>query len=152
MVLKNRLCGTALCVLVIWIFSAFGSSAQQQCSPGSAFIGGIPMGCSAMICVAPGLNDIARGGSGYIFLNPTLFYYPAPVQQFVFAHECAHVQGIVDEQMADCQAICWGKQIGAITPSVLLSLCQSVWLTPGDWTHFPGPQRCSVMNACYQSC
>jgi hypothetical protein len=58
----------------------------------------------------------------------------------------------MDEQGADYQAICWGKQMGAITPSILVNLCQSVWLTPGDWSHFPGPQRCGMMNFCYQNC
>jgi hypothetical protein len=147
----DRFSRTLLFALGIWIFSALSGS-TQQCSQGSAIIGGWPMGCAATICLAPDLDNVARGGPGLILLNPSLFTLPAPVQQFVFAHECAHVQGIMNEQAADCQAICWGKQIGRITPWTLEQLCQSVWLTPGDWTHFPGPARCSVMNACYQSC
>jgi hypothetical protein len=142
---------TLVCALGLWTFSALGVSAQQ-CSQGVAIIGGRPMSCPAIICLAPGLDDVARGGSGQVFLNPTLFSLPDPVQQFVFAHECAHAQGIMNEQAADCQAICWGKQLGAITPLMLQQLCQAVWLTPGDWTHFPGPARCSMMSACYQSC
>jgi hypothetical protein len=140
-----------LCTLGILAFFPLSASAQV-CSQGGATIGGMPMSCPAMICVLPGLNDVARGGPGQMLLDPSLFGFPASVQQFVFAHECAHVQGIVNEQAADCQAICWGKQTGAITPLVLQQLCQSVWLSPGDWTHFPGPARCSMMNTCYQGC
>jgi hypothetical protein len=147
----NQYARSLQCALSALVFSALSASAQV-CSQGGAVIAGRPMGCPAVICLSPGLDDVARGGPGQMFINPSLFTFPASVQQFVFAHECAHVQGIMNEQAADCQAICWGKQTGAITPLILEHLCQSVWLTPGDWTHFPGPARCSMMNACYQGC
>jgi hypothetical protein len=148
--LRYRFFSTLSAALAFWFLSTPGVA--QQCSQGVMVVGGRPMSCPATICWAPGLDDVARGGPGQMLLHPRFTELPASVQQFVFAHECAHVQGIMNEQAADCQAICWSKQVGALTPVVLQQICESVLLSPGDWTHFPGPARCSVMGACYRSC
>ncbi len=121
----------------------------QQCSQGGMFIGGKFMQCPGQTCVDPNLHDLAYASGGRIRVHPALLNFPPAVQQFVYAHECAHILGVGNEQDADCRAVIWGKQAGAITPFDLGEICQSVYFNPGDWTHFPGPARCQLMVQCY---
>lgn len=86
----------------------------------------------------------AAPGQG-IFLHPALNSYPPGVIAFIFAHECAHFRGTMDEQAADIWAMRLGRRQGWINPQTVNDICASVYFSPGDWTHFPGPWRCQNM-------
>lgn len=110
-------------------------------------IGGFPFSCSAAAtCIDPTIGDIGRAAPGVgIWLHPMLNNYPVGVIGFVFAHECAHYIGVTDEQQADSWAIGVGRDQGWINEGILQQICQSLYFSPGDWTHFPGPMRCQNM-------
>lgn len=130
------------------------AAAQPSCYPPGAFrIAGAPFNCfSATTCIDSALNDLGRAAPGQgIILNSSLNYYPPGVIAFVFGHECMHFTGIMSEQAADCQAVKIGRNQGFINQFVLQQICQSVYFSPGDWTHFPGPARCQNMIACFNS-
>jgi hypothetical protein len=110
------------------------------------------MQCAAQICITPKLEGIARGGQGHIMLGKAFFAYPEIIQQFIFSHECAHARGIMDEEAADCFAICEGKHSGWLDMGVLQEVCSQFFFNPGDRTHSPGPARCLAMASCYHRC
>lgn len=51
----------------------------------------------------------------------------------------------MNEQAADAWAIKIGRNQGWINPQTVQQICQSVYFSSGDWTHFPGPARCQLM-------
>lgn len=124
-----------------------GALAQQCFPPGNFHIAGYPFSCGqATTCIDPNIGDMGRAAPGQaIWLHPTLKSYPVGVIGFVFAHECAHFQGNMNEQMADAWAIKIGRDQGWINSHTLWQICQSVYFSSGDWTHFPGPARCQLM-------
>lgn len=143
------------------IFSAFflfyvmpAQVVAQICyPPGSMVIGGVHFSCNAATtCIDPRIGDIGRASPGVgIWLHPMLNNYPVGVIGFVFAHECAHYIGILDEQQADGWAITIGRDQGWIDQYILQQICQSFYFSPGDWTHFPGPLRCQNMMVAFNS-
>lgn len=122
-------------------------SAQECYPPGTFTIAGYLFTCgNAVTCIDPRIGDIGKAAPGQgIFLHPMLNNYPPGIIGFVFAHECAHYRGDMDEQRADRWAIKLGRRQGWITPYTVRQICQSVYFTPGDWSHFPGPLRCQNM-------
>ena len=137
-----------LVILVLLVLNTPSSANAQQCfSHGQFRIGGHPFICSgATTCIDPRLNDLGKAFPGQgIYLHPALNAYPIGVIAFVFAHECAHFRGILDEQLADRWAIKVGRDQGWINPQTVTQICQSFYFSPGDWTHFPGPLRCQNM-------
>lgn len=140
--------GFVLWVAIIVVLLIPANVGAQQCYPPGTFsIAGYPFSCrGAVTCIDPRIGDIGRAAPGQgILLNPILNNYPAGVIGFVFAHECAHYLGTTDEQAADRWAIRIGRQQGWINPETVNQICQSVYFTSGDWTHFPGPLRCQNM-------
>jgi hypothetical protein len=134
-------------VVALFILST-GSALSQQCFPPGYFsISGYPFNCgAATTCIDPSIGDIGRAFPGQgIWLHPMLNNYPPGVIGFVFAHECAHFLGNMDEQAADAWAIRIGRDQGWIDEGTVQQICQSVFFSPGDWTHFPGPVRCQLM-------
>jgi hypothetical protein len=121
--------------------------------PGTFFIAGYSFVCgNATVQVVNGLGDMGKAAPGqFLALDASLNNYPAQVIGFVFAHECAHYMGQMNEDAADGIALQMGKQQGWISPYGLQQICQSVLFTPGDWTHFPGPVRCQRMIQYYNS-
>jgi len=92
--------------------------------------------------VAP-IDDIARAEPGVIYLNSwSFFQFPAIVQVFTYAHECA--------QAADCWAVKLGREQRWLTPQGLAMVEAYFVNSPGDWTHAPGPFRVRQMERCYQ--
>lgn len=134
-------------LLVVLLTALPGAHAQQCYPPGTFSIAGYPFVCGpAVTCVDPSIGDMGRAGPGQgIWLHPMLNNYPPGVIGFVFAHECAHFQGIMNDSAADAAAIKLGRNQGWITPQTVQQICQSVYFTPGDWSHFPGPMRCQQM-------
>jgi|CXWL01.1.fsa_nt_gi hypothetical protein len=125
-------------------------AAQQAIPPGGMVIDGYPVACGPAwtILVGPELGDVAKAdiGGNRIALNwPVFNAQPTLVKVFVYAHECGHIVGYANEDAADAFAVKLGRQQGWLNPQGLQSLCAATWMTPGDWTHFPGPLRCQRM-------
>ena len=148
---SRRLAPAALLAGIAGISLPVPGMAQQLVPPGQLLIGGQPFSCHAIPTVLhPGGHDIAWVTPGLINLNwPMFAQMPPAVQAFVYAHECAHHLHGPDENVADCWAVQIGRDQGFIDPWALQQICQSVWLSPGDWTHFPGPARCANMTVCF---
>jgi hypothetical protein len=139
-----------LVVASVWMS---GVQAQQVIPPGQFRIGPYPVACQQAVTIIAGmeLGDVARATYGQIYLNgPIFFSQPIAVQLFVYAHECAHALGIMNEAQADCFSIRLGRQQGWVNPATLPQMCASVFGSVGDWTHMPGPHRCQLMLACAQ--
>ena len=98
-----------------------------------------------------GLGDIARGGNGAVLVDPIVIEMPYAFQQFLFAHEAAHVIGIFDETAADCYA---GRmlRVAGFTHYQLQAALNGVLnvASPyGDSTHLPSGARTQVVLTCY---
>lgn len=135
-------------VLLAVLLGPLSEVQAQQCFPPGTFtIAGYPFNCGpAPTCIDANIGDIGRAAPGQaIWLHPVLNNFPAGVIGFVFAHECAHFQGNMNEHAADAWAIKIGRNQGWINQQTVLQICQSVYFSPGDWTHFPGPARCQMM-------
>jgi hypothetical protein len=136
---------TLVALLPLW---PMASAHAQQCFPPGTFnIAGYPFNCgAATTCIDNRIGDIGRAAPGQgILLHPILNSYPHGVIGFIFAHECAHFLGITDEQAADAWAIKTGRNQRWINQFTVRQICQSVYFSPGDWTHAPGPVRCQLM-------
>ncbi len=153
-----KLVAKTLMVLISFVLIGLSGNsnqveAQSQCAPpycyppGTLRISGYPFTCrNAPTIIDPRIGDIARAAPGQaIWMHPMVNNFPPGVIGFVFAHECAHFIGIRDEQQADRWAIKIGRNQGWIVPSTVNQICQSVYFSSGDWTHFPGPLRCANM-------
>ena len=139
-------------VLCVMLFCGSVASAQQVFPPGTFVIDGFPVNCgNTVTIVTPHLPDIAVAQPGKILLHPMLWSYPTGVKLFIYAHECAHQFVGANEPAADAWAIKLGRSQGWINLDVIHQICQSFWFSPGDWTHFPGPQRCQMMLNAYMT-
>ena len=140
-------------VFVIVVCSlAVSAFAQQNLGP-QPMIGGVPVSCNGIPTIVAPINDIGRAVPGQIILNPILFQMPAPIQLFVYAHECGHHQPMIglNEAAADCWAIKLGRNQGWLPPNVTNMIAAAFVNSPGDWTHAPGPFRVQQMAACYNT-
>lgn len=146
--LVRYICGAVLCVSI----SVVPLARAQTYPPGMYSIDGFKVSCGhAFTTVTPDIPDIASAMPGQILLHPRLDNYPTGVKLFVYAHECAHQFLGPNEVAADAWAIKLGRNQGWINLQVLNQICQAVFFWPGDWTHFPGPQRCQMMIHAYQT-
>ena len=136
----------AFCTLIMCVNQA----KAQNYPPGTFTIDGFAVSCgNTVTTVTPNIPDIAYAQPGRIQLHPRLNNYPTGVKLFVYAHECAHQFVGSDEVAADAWAIKVGRLQGWINPLILDQICRFLWFSPGDWTHFPGPQRCQLMIHAY---
>jgi hypothetical protein len=88
--------------------------------------------------------------SGFIAVNPSTLFKREKVQQvFTFYHECGHMNGIDDEQEADCYSIRAGVKAGWIDAAGIETLCRFWRPLRGDNTHASGPERCAEMQRCF---
>jgi len=126
--------------------------AQQNLGP-TPMIGGVHVSCLGVPTLVARINDIGMAAPGQIILNPLLFEMPAPIQLFVYAHECGHHQPGIgsNEQLADCWAIRTGRDQGWLPPDVTGMIAAAFINSPGDWTHAPGQTRVQQMAACYNA-
>jgi len=145
----------SLAAIAISLAAATAPASAQVITypPGTFFIGGYPFGCSnATVSVVSNLGDLGKAAPGqFLALDASLTNYPVEVIGFVFAHECAHYLGQMNEDAADAMAIQMGKQQGWISLFGLQQICQSVYFSPGSWAHFPGPLRCQRLIQFYSS-
>lgn len=103
-------------------------------------------------------NLTQASSSGYfipglklIVLNrPLLKDAAAPVQKFIFAHECAHADPAVgeDEDAADCAAAKRGQDEGWLGRTEIIQICVHLGRMPVDATHKPAGMRCANIRQC----
>jgi hypothetical protein len=150
---RSTIARLAALALTLLATGPVASAQVGQYLPGTFYIGGYPFSCgNAVVSVVYNLGDMGKAAPGqFLALDASLTSYPVQVIGFVFAHECAHFMGQMDEDAADGIALQMGKQQGWISPLGLQQICQSVLMSPGDWTHFPGPYRCQRMLQYYNS-
>jgi hypothetical protein len=151
--LTRAIAGLAALAVSLAVTPTLAAAQTMNYPPGTFFIGGYPFGCgNATVTVVNGLGDLGRAAPGqFLALDASLNNYPVEVIGFVFAHECAHFMGQMNEDAADAMAIQMGKQQGWISLFGLQQICQSVYFSPGSWTHFPGPLRCQRLMQFYSS-
>jgi hypothetical protein len=114
------------------------------------------------------LPDIAaatydRGGTPVIYFNPyALTGMPRAMQEFIYAHECAHhvlhhlrTGQVVDasqEAEADCWAVAELTGQGTLNASDIEYIASALpQLVPGDTTHRPGNVRAHDLRQCVRS-
>ena len=142
-----------ICVTMLYTLICVVPPAKAQAYPPGTFsIDGFRVSCgNTFTIVTPDIPGIAYAMPGRILLHPMLASYPTGVKLLVYTHECAHQFVGPNEVAADAWAIKLGRNQGWINPQVLNQICQAVFFSPGDWTHFPGPQRCQMMIHAYQT-
>lgn len=141
-------------VAALILICDFTIANAQNYPPGRFQIGGYPFSCQgAWTIVTPQLDNLGRSSpGGPIYLRRDLAGYPTAFIAFLFAHECAHHLGEMNETAADQFAVCMGKQQGWLSPQGISQVCQVTLPSPGSWFHLPGPQRCASMLDAYQTC
>lgn len=90
-------------------------------------------------------------GLKLIILNKAVLKdYAAPVQRFIFAHECAHADPAIgqDEAAADCAAVRQGVREGWLGKPDIIKVCAHLARFPADATHAPLPVRCAQLRQC----
>lgn len=121
-------------------------SFSQVYPPGTFSIAGVNVFCGgATTVVTPMINDMAKASPGFIYLHPNLNSFPVGVMFFTYAHECGHQIYGWNEIASDMFAVRLGREQGFIDEDVIREVCQALWMSPGDWTHLPGPQRCQLL-------
>ena len=96
------------------------------------------------------LDDYGAAFPGFIILNPKLLArVPTVVQQWIYAHECAHQFRGPDEVTADCFAVQRGRRKGWLTTEGLEKVCEFIRPAAGSFMHPPGPRRCEIMRQCF---
>jgi hypothetical protein len=111
------------------------------------------------------INDVAIAtavnGQPVIFYNTNVLARLAPqTRLFFYWHECGHHalgHGLLQpsallEQEADCFGANFVVQkMGFNQQDVSVIQADLAAASPGDWTHFPGPQRAINLQACLSS-
>lgn len=136
--------------LIVWAAPAAAFAPPQQ----HIFsIDGYPVSCQGSTVIANwNLPDVGMARPGLIQLNPgAMGTMSTSMKLFVFAHECAHGLGIMNEAAADCWGIRRGRDQGWFPPQAFAQLVQAFRNNPGDYTHAPGPARLTHLANCYRS-
>ena len=120
--------------------------------PNTLTIDGIPVACNAYpTIVTTSIPDSAIFNGQAILLNPAAMGgLPTPLKLYIYAHECAHGMGFMNESQADCVAIKIGRNQGWFPPQAFYSLAAMFQNNPGSLRHPPGPMRVQNMYQCYQ--
>jgi hypothetical protein len=118
---------------------------------GRTVIDGRPMSCGAAPTVLdPQLRDFGESYPGFLVLNPNLVAgVSTSVKLWIYSHECAHQTVGRNEGRADCVAVQRGRREGWLSTAGLAQVCELMRRSPGDSTHFAGPERCALMQQCY---
>lgn len=126
--------------------------AQQVFPPGTFAIDGFPVSCGGYPTVlAPQLQDAGFFDGRALILNPiAIGRLPTPLKLYIYAHECAHGLGIMNEAEADCWAIRTGRDQSWFSPQAFNYLMMFFQNNPGSSRHPPGPARVRNMMACYE--
>ncbi|WP_156338079.1 hypothetical protein [Pseudomonas sp. MIACH] len=120
--------------------------------PGHFAIDGVPVNCRMYpTIVTTSIPDSAMFNGQAILLNPAVIGgLPTPLKLYVYAHECAHGMGYINESQADCVAIKTGRNQGWFPPQAFNDLIVMFQNNPGSLRHPPGPVRVQNMYQCYQ--
>jgi hypothetical protein len=93
-----------------------------------------------------------------IYYNPTVLgTLSEQTRLFFYGHECGHhnlahtftgSHPLTREQSADCWGIVTLWRAGLLGPSDLPIIQRDLSMSPGDWTHLPGPYRAINLAGC----
>lgn len=101
-----------------------------------------------------------RVGTPVIYFNPyALTGLPRAMQEFIYAHECAHhvldhlrngqVVDAIQEAEADCWAVSELTGRGTLSADDIEAIASALpQLVPGDTTHRPGSVRADDLRQC----
>jgi len=133
--------------------STTSTHARQVNLPTAITIDGYPVSCqNTPIQLDPNLPDMGRAGPGLIIINPAAMNGMASSYKvFIFAHECAHALGIMNEAQADCFAVRLGRDQGWWDQYGFQNLVAHMGNSPGSYTHAPGPLRIQNIIQCGQT-
>jgi hypothetical protein len=99
----------------------------------------------------PNLNDYAASYPRFVILNMSYVRKVAtPVKLWIYTHECGHLFGGRDEAKADCFAVRRGRAAGWLKPEGLQQVCEFIKAANADAMHLAGPDRCTMMQACWR--
>lgn len=120
--------------------------------PGNFAIDGMPVNCGNYPTILnPRLPDSGMFNGQSIMLNPVaLSQMPTSLKLYVYAHECAHGMGFLNESDADCVAIKTGRNQGWFPPQQFNYLVIMFQNNPGSLRHPPGLMRVRHMADCYK--
>jgi hypothetical protein len=164
MATKRRFLGyissATMLLAALWITSARSAETAQSyassvggtlITEGQTEIDGHRMSCgTAPTVLNTHFNDFGGSMPGFLILNPNLFVGLAtPVKQWIYSHECAHQAVGSNEVKADCVAVQRGKREGWLTEQSLRQVCDFMKPSRADSSHFSGPQRCRLMQRCF---
>ena len=145
-------------ILLVFLTLFQADVRAQAFPPGTFQVAGRPAGCGAVwTVITSNLGDIARATPATvnqpatIWIDRSFYQLPAPVQFFVYGHECAHHVIGMDENAADCWSARLGRAQGWFTPVSMQFLTQSFAWNPGDWSHAPGWVRIQNIGNCFMS-
>jgi hypothetical protein len=92
---------------------------------------------------------MGRAGPGLIIINNAAMRGMASSYKvFIFAHECAHALGIMNEAQADCFAVQLGLDQGWWDQYGFMNLVAHMGNSPGSYTHAPGSLRIQNIIQC----
>jgi len=112
-------------------------------------LAGVSLSCGGIKTYVADIGDVAMAERGRLLLSQAFFELPAPVQWFVYSHECAHQRVGGNEGAADCLAVQRGREQGFLDVQALEAICAYVSPLPEDRTHLGGPQRCERIRSCF---
>jgi hypothetical protein len=96
------------------------------------------------------LRDDGAAMGDFVLLNPKrLSGVSPPAQQWVYGHECGHLNGHTDEEDADCFSVRKGLAEGWLDAFGLEKVCAFVARVPPDHAHPKGADRCAAMRRCF---
>lgn len=133
------------------VYARFALVSQPVVPAGQLTLGGRSMQCGAAKTVMDGnLRDYGAAIGDFIVLNPGRLSGASPVaQQWVYGHECGHLNGHADEEDADCFSVQKGRDEGWLDVEGLEGVCTFVAKVPPDHAHARGAGRCMAMRRCF---
>ncbi len=133
------------------VYARFALVAQPIAPAGQLTLGGRAMQCGAAKTVMDrNLRDYGAAIGDFIALNPDRLSGVSPAAgQWVYGHECGHLNGQVNEEDADCFSVKKGRDEGWLDAEGLEEVCAFVAKVPPDHLHARGADRCAAMRRCF---
>ena len=119
--------------------------------PGTAYIDGKRLVCGKRpILIDNDFVDYGGAYPGFLILNQKKMRgLPKSVKLYIFAHECGHQFRGADEAAADCYSVKRGRREGWLDKNGLEKICKFMSPHMGDRMHPSGPERCKIMQRCF---
>jgi hypothetical protein len=133
------------------LYARFALVSQPVVAAGQLTLGGRTMRCGfAKTVMDDALRDYGAAIGDFIVLNPgRLAAAPPAVQQWIYGHECGHLNGRTDETAADCFGVQKGLAEGWLDMDGLGAVCTFAAKAPPDHVHSAGADRCTAMRRCF---